>query len=85
MRPGESGLRNPLRGDKLINPDAALSKSFRLRWEGHTISFRAEAFNLTNSVFFQGANLALFDPKNFGQLGSPVAPRQRQFALRYSF
>ena len=85
MRPGESGLRNPLRGDKLINLDAALSKTFRLPWEKHTISFRAEAFNLSNSVFFQGANLALFDPRNFGQLSGPVAPRQIQFALRYSF
>ncbi len=85
MRPGESGLRNPIRGDKLINLDAALSKAFALPWEGHTVSFRAEAFNVTNSVFFQGVNVALYDPRNFGQLGSPVAPRQMQFSLRYSF
>jgi hypothetical protein len=38
--------------------DAGLTKSFNLPWEGQTIQFRWEVFNVTNSQFFDGATIA---------------------------
>lgn len=86
--PGETGIRNNLRGDGLFTADLGLGRSFPLPWgESHRISLRAEAFNLTNSVRFDtrslnttsgGAGLGTYS----AQL---VQPRVVQFLLRYSF
>jgi len=60
------------------------------QWEGATYSlqFRAEAFNLTNSVRFNVSSLTL-DLGNTGAFGKYSGtlgqPRQMQFALRYEF
>ncbi|HLH29734.1 MAG TPA: hypothetical protein VKY31_00935, partial [Terriglobia bacterium] len=62
--PGYSGLvgyRGMLRGLYNWNDDMSISKSFRIR-EGKSVSFRVEAYNLTNTVTFANSsstNLAI--------------------------
>jgi hypothetical protein len=65
------------------NWDLALQKDFRIR-EGQTLQFRAESYNLPNSVSPGNPNTT-FDGNNFGVVTSATAARQLQFALRYQF
>ena len=65
------------------NWDMSLEKDFRIR-EGHILQFRAESYNLPNSVSFNAVNVT-FDGNNFGGVTSATAARQVQFALRYQF
>jgi len=91
---GESGSRNALRipGPWVIN--MALAKSFSLftlHDTPHSLQFRAEAYNLTNSVVFTSVSLDLGTASTFGAFTSDtntaagIGPRQLQLALRYSF
>ncbi len=65
--------------------DVALSRSFQLR-EAQRMEFRAEAFNLTNSVRFDNSKLITnFNNGNFGQITGALDPRIMQFALKYVF
>jgi len=57
-RPGEVGDRNVLRGPGYFTLDAGLSKTFNLPWEGHTLQFRWEVFNVTNTQYFDGNTIA---------------------------
>jgi hypothetical protein len=57
-RPGEAGDRNILRGPAYISLDGGLYKTFQLPWEGHTVQFRWEVFNITNTQRFDGLTLA---------------------------
>ncbi|HEX8920976.1 MAG TPA: hypothetical protein VF766_05840, partial [Pyrinomonadaceae bacterium] len=57
-RPGEVGDRNVLRAPGYISLDLGLSKNFKLPWEGHTLQFRWEVFNVTNTQRFDGATIA---------------------------
>jgi hypothetical protein len=63
--------------------DVALSRTFKLT-EAQRLEFRAEAFNLTNSVRFNNPT-ADFDSNTFGQVTSVRDPRIMQFALKYVF
>ncbi len=87
--PGQNGNRNVVRGDGLFQVDLGLAKRFIMPYaEGHSIQFRAEAFNVGNNVRFEpnGANISLGDAPNFGKYtGLLVEPRQVQFVLRYEF
>lgn len=65
-RAGEVGDRNILRGEGYFTLDMGMAKTFKLPWEGHTIQFRAEIFNLTNTQKFANASLLGF--------GLPVDP-----------
>jgi hypothetical protein len=65
------------------NWDLALTKDFRFL-EHHSVAFRAEAFNLPNSVSMGNPNTTL-DGNNFGVVTSATPSRQIQFGLRYSF
>src|SRR5260370_12144083 len=65
------------------NWDLAFQKDFRIL-EGHTLQFRAESYNLPNSVSFNNPD-ATFDGNKFGKITSATAARQLQFALRYQF
>ncbi len=65
------------------NWDLALQKDFHVR-EGHTVQFRAESYNLPNSVSLGNPSTA-YDGNNFGVVTSATAARQLQFALRYQF
>ena len=83
---GEIGNRNLFRSEGFWNIDAVVSKKFKMPWsENHLLTFRAEAYNLTNSNFFGLPDLN-FQSTTFGQVTtSQSTPRVIQFALRYDF
>ena len=64
--------------------DFSAFKKFNLPFEGHSLEFRAEFFNLFNRV-----NLGLPTTNRssgvFGRIASAGEPRIVQFGLRYSF
>ncbi|MGB6978677.1 MAG: carboxypeptidase-like regulatory domain-containing protein [Candidatus Acidiferrales bacterium] len=91
--PGESGDRNDLRGPGFFGVDVSAGKIWKIT-ESQRLEFRAEAFNLTNSVRFgilpsveQGiGNLMLGSTANFGEFNETLTkPRDMEFSLRYSF
>jgi carboxypeptidase family protein/TonB-dependent receptor-like protein len=94
--PGEAGDRNLLRDPGYAAFDFGLYKRFALPWEGKSVSFRWEVFNLTNTQRFtdviglgvgQDPYLNPNDtPSDFGRFTSiQGSPRQMQFALRLEF
>ncbi|MCU0247907.1 MAG: hypothetical protein MUC42_15155, partial [Bryobacter sp.] len=99
--PGGSGKgslgRNTFFGQGMKNLDFGLYKAFKMPWEGHQITFRAEAYGLTNTPRFafpfrsiQDANFgrisSTYNPLNFvGAWRSDSSARVIQFALRYTF
>lgn len=91
--PGQSGTRNALRGDGFAGLDMSLSKRWKLPWEGHTLQFRGEVFNVPNLKRFNVQSLASSPspsmqqvPSAFGDYtGLLTQPRVMQFALRYEF
>ena len=48
-RPGEDGDRNILRYEGYFALDSGLTKTFNLPWEGQTLQFRWDVFNVTNT------------------------------------
>jgi hypothetical protein len=79
-------------GPNVWNIDLSLSRNFKIRERG-TMTFRAEAFNLTNSVMFGPPNAAL-NSAGFGRLtpqaqstapGNATTARVMQFAIKYAF
>jgi hypothetical protein len=87
--PGESGIRNNLRGAGLFNIDTGVYKVFTMPYsEHHKIQIRWEAFNVTNSVVFDSAQASAtdFTLSSFGKIsGTLTQPRQMQFAGRYTW
>lgn len=93
--PGETGGRNQLRGPGFFGVDLGLAKRWKMPWsENHSLQFRWEVFNVTNSVRFdvqsanayEGGSLANGNSANFGNFsGTLTNPRIMQFALRYEF
>jgi hypothetical protein len=64
-KPGEGGDRNTLRYPGYFTIDLGLHKTFRMPWEGHALTFRAEVFNLTNTqrlTGFNGSGISTVDP-----------------------
>lgn len=57
-RSGEVGDRNVLRNEGFITLDMGLSKNFKLPWEGKTLQFRWEVFNVTNTQRFDANTIA---------------------------
>jgi hypothetical protein len=53
-------------------------------YEGQKLEFRAEAFNVTNSLIRNNPNLTL-NANTFGQIQSARDARIMQFALKYVF
>jgi len=91
--PGETGSRNPIRFPGTWNIDAGIAKSFNMPWrEGHKVTIRVDAFNVTNTPFFGGQAST-----TNGYTGSAAGisfgrytetsndPRVLQFAFRYDF
>lgn len=80
---GNAG-RNFLRGQRQLNFDAGVARSFRLT-ERATLSFRTEAFNLLNTPQF-GLPNATIGVAQAGVISTVQNPeRQLQFALRLAF
>lgn len=87
--PGGVGQRNGIRGDGYFTIDMGLAKRFYMPYsEKHSLQFRWEIFNVTNSVRFDVRNLSLSlgDQATFGRyFGALTSPRVMQFGLRYEF
>ncbi|MGA2560874.1 MAG: carboxypeptidase-like regulatory domain-containing protein [Terracidiphilus sp.] len=85
--PGDSGTRNPLRGDGYFSWDSGLDKEFQLT-ERAKLQFRWEMFNITNSVRFDSHSISatLDNPQNFGQATVLLTnKRLAQFSARIEF
>ena len=73
-RPGEAGDRNVLRLPGYFALDAGLHKAFKIG-ERHTLTFRWEVFNVTNTQRFRspgGFAVSAVDPFLQGQFGLPA-------------
>ncbi len=79
---GNSG-RNSVEGVGSWQLDAALSRVFRVK-ETQRLEFRAEAFNLTNSLIKMDPGVNL-NSNTFGVINSSRDARIMQFALKYVF
>ncbi len=85
--PGESGNRNPLRGNGFYDWDSGLNKTFPLFDRAH-LQFRWETFNITNSVRFdpQSVSSRLDEAASFGNaFGTLTQPRVMQLSARIEF
>ncbi len=85
--PGESGSRNPLRGDGYFGLDAGLNKDFPLYRETK-LQLRCEVFNVTNSVRFDPHSVTsrLDGAANFGVASSLLnSGRVTQLSGRIDF
>jgi len=86
--PGASGSRNVIRGNGYAGWDSSLSKRWKLPWEGHSVQFRWEVFNIPNLTRFnvQSSTRSIQSAASFGNYsGLLTNPRVMQFALRYDF
>lgn len=87
--PGESGSRNPIRGDGYLDTDLELGKVWKMPFaESQTLHLTADVFNVFNMNRFdaQSLSLALDTEGNFGDYGRLLTqPRIMQFGLTYAF
>jgi hypothetical protein len=82
------GTYGNMAGRNILGPgtwqfDMALSRVFRFQ-ESQRLEFRAEAFNITNSLRRNNPSTAL-NSSTFGQINSSLDARVMQFALKYIF
>jgi len=85
--PGDSGTRNPFRGDGYFSWDNGLDKEFHIT-EKLKMQLRWEMFNITNSVRFDSHSISatLDNPQNFGQATVLLTnKRLAQFSARVEF
>ncbi|HEY1578863.1 MAG TPA: carboxypeptidase-like regulatory domain-containing protein [Terracidiphilus sp.] len=85
--PGQSGTRNPLRGDGFFDWDQGVNKTLSVTDRAKLI-LRWDMFNMTNSVRFdpQSINSTLDNPQSFGQATAELTNyRLAQFAARIEF
>jgi hypothetical protein len=76
--------RNAFRGPSRTNFDLAVAKSTDILAEKLKAEFRAEFFNIFNTVQFSNPSTA-FGSGLFGQITNTADPRIIQFALRLAF
>jgi hypothetical protein len=85
--PGDSGTRNPLRGDGYFEIDGGAGKTFGLT-ERLKLKLGLEVFNLSNSVRFDPKTISanLDDPNTFGFASQTLtSARKAQFYGRFEF
>lgn len=90
---GESGARNPIRGDGFFGIDLGLAKRWIMPWsDKQSLQFRWESFNLTNTARFDVQSALLSDSLGLGSAstfgnysGLLTNPRIMEFALRFEF
>jgi hypothetical protein len=85
--PGESGNRNTVRGPGFAGLDLALSKRWKMPFEGHNLLFRWQVFNVPNLKRFDVQTITTdISSSSFGVYsGLLTNPRVMEFALRYEF
>ena len=86
--PGESGMRNTVRGPGFAGLDAGLSKRWKMPFaESHNLIFRWEVYNVPNLKRFDVQTITTdISSSAFGVYsGMLTNPRVMQFALRYEF
>jgi hypothetical protein len=87
--PGESGVRNPIRGDGFFDLDVNLSKSWTMPHAEHqTLQFRWSVFNVTNTPRFDIYSMQdeVQTANTFGNYTQTLSsPREMEFALIYQF
>jgi hypothetical protein len=87
--PGESGVRNTIRGDGFAGLDLGLGKRWIMPWkESESLQFRWEVFNVLNLTRFdvQTITANIDAGSSFGNYsGLSTNPRVMQFALRFEF
>jgi hypothetical protein len=73
------------RAPGFFNLDSSIGKDFAIT-ERHRIQFRAELFNILNSVSWGAPGRDITAPASFGAIGSQInSPRNIQFSLKYAF
>lgn len=85
--PGQSGTRNPMRGDGFFDWDEGVNKTFAVT-ERAKLILRWDMFNVSNSVRFdpQSISSTLDNPQSFGQATALLTNyRLAQFAARVEF
>lgn len=87
--PGESGKRNPIRGDGYLATDINLSKQWRIpHTETHSLELRWSVFNVFNNTRFDAFSMQdEWDVSNtFGNYTKTLtSPRRMEFAGIYRF
>ena len=84
---GERGQRNQLRADSYFSTDVSLAKTIKMG-ERVSLLFHWDVFNLTNSAYFDAANInaSLSHPETFGDYTQMLGrPRQMQGSLKLIF
>jgi hypothetical protein len=86
---GESGVRNPIRGDGYASTDLGLGKTWMMPYnDHHTLEFQWNVFNIANQIRFDGYSAApeVDIESSFGNYTRLLTnPRVMQFGLRYAF
>lgn len=87
--PGQSGSRNPFRGDGFLNTDMELGKVWKMPYnENHSLKFTADMFNVFNMNRYdvQSLSLSISNANTFGDYSRLLTlPRIMQFGLQYAF
>jgi hypothetical protein len=87
--PGESGVRNPIRGDGYLGVDMNLAKTWKMPYaENQRLQLRWSVFNVTNTARFDVYSMQdEWDVSNtFGNYTQTLThPRVMEFALTYQF
>ena len=78
---GNSG-RNTFRGPGFFNTDLSLVKRFRVARERVFVTFRAEAYDLLNTVNFSAPSVNLQTPQTFGVISSTPVGASNQSGAR---
>ena len=76
--------RNILRNPGVFNTDLSLFRNFAIT-ERVLLSFRAEAYNFTNSAHFGGVASSFVGNSNFMRINSAYGERQLRLGLRLGF
>jgi hypothetical protein len=71
-------------GAGIKNFDFSIQKTTKIK-ENQAVEFRAEFFNIFNTTQFLNPDGNITDGADFGKVKRARAPRQIQFALKYSF
>ena len=87
--PGETGARNPIRGDGYAGLDLGLAKTWKMPYnDRHALEFTWNVFNVPNLSRFdvQTASLVEDTANTFGRYTHLLTnPRVMQFSLSYTF